>query len=441
MLVERYAALGGVCLNVGCIPSKTLLHVAEVLDAAEALAESGVAFGAPKIEIDRLRARKDAVVQKLTGGLAQLAKQRGITVHTGTGTLTGPKQCHIETAEDSVTVSFEHAILAAGSRPVRLPDLPDDPRVLDSTSALALDSIPEQLLVVGGGIIGLELATVYGALGSEVTVVEMQDRLMPGPDADLVRPLEKRLRERWAAIHLGTRVVRVDARSDGLHVRFEGEKAPEPRSFDRLLVAVGRRPNGDRIGADAAGLRVDQRGFVPVDDRLRTNLPHIHAIGDLARPPLLAHKASHEGKIAAEVIAGLPSAFDTAVIPSVAYTDPELAWVGLGEAEAKAQGIEVDVSRFPWQASGRALGMGRAEGLSKLLFAKETGRLVGAGIVGPHAGELISECALAIELGADAEDLALTIHPHPTLSETVAFAAEVAAGTITDLYLPKKRRR
>lgn len=441
VLVERHAALGGVCLNVGCIPSKTLLHVAEVLDAAEALAESGVAFGAPKIDLDRLRARKDAVVAQLTGGLAKLAKQRGVTVLTGTGTLSGPKRCRVETPDGDVTVSFEHAILATGSRPVPLPGLPDDPRVLDSTSALALDSIPAQLLVVGGGIIGLELATVYGALGSEVTVVEMQDRLLPGPDADLVRPLERRLRERWAALHLGTRVSRVDARSGGLHVRFEGEKAPEPRSFDRVLVAVGRRPNGDRLGADAAGLRVDERGFVPVDERLRTNLPHIHAIGDLARPPLLAHKASHEGKIAAEVIAGLPSAFDTTVIPSVAYTDPELAWVGFGEADAKAQGLEVEVSRFPWQASGRALGMGRAEGVSKLLFAKETGRLVGAGIVGPHAGELISECALAIELGADAEDIALTIHPHPTLSETVAFAAEVAAGTITDLYLPKRRGR
>ncbi len=441
VLVERYAALGGVCLNVGCIPSKALLHVAEVLDAAEALAESGVELGAPKIDLARLRARKEAVVGKLAGGLAQLAKQRGVTVVTGTGELTGPKQLRVDTADGPVLVSFEHAILAAGSRSVSLPDFPDDPRVLDSTSALALDEIPGRLLVVGGGIIGLEMATVYGALGAEVTVVELEDRLMAGPDADLVRPLEKRLRERWAGIHLGTRVTDVDAREDGLHVRFAGEKAPEPRRFDRILVAVGRRPNGDRIGAAAAGVRVDERGFVPVDDQLRTNLPHIHAIGDLARPPLLAHKASHEGKIAAEVIAGLPSAFDTAAIPSVAYTDPELAWVGLGEAEAKAQGIDVDVARFPWQASGRALGMGRPEGLTKLLFAQETGRLVGAGIVGPHAGELISECALAIEMGADAEDLALTVHPHPTLSETVAFAAEIAGGTITDLYLPKKKRR
>ncbi len=441
VLVERYPSLGGVCLNVGCIPSKALLHVAEVLDAAAALAESGVELGAPKIDLARLRARKEAVVGKLAGGLGQLAKQRGVTVLTGTGQLTGPKQLRVETADGPVVVSFDHAILAAGSRSVSLPDFPDDPRVLDSTSALALDEIPGRLLVVGGGIIGLEMATVYGALGAEVTVVEMQDRLMPGPDADLVRPLEKRLRERWAGIHLGTRVADVDAQDDGLHVRFDGKKAPEPGRFDRILVAVGRRPNGDRLGADAAGLRVDERGFVPVDDRLRTNLPHIHAIGDLARPPLLAHKASHEGRIAAEVIAGLPSAFDTEVIPSVAYTDPELAWVGLGEAEAKTQGIDVDVARFPWQASGRALGMGRAEGLTKLLFARETGRIVGAGIVGPHAGELISECALAIELGADAEDLALTVHPHPTLSETVAFAAEIAAGTITDLYLPKKKRR
>ena len=441
VLVERYASLGGVCLNVGCIPSKALLHVAEVLDAAEALAESGVELGAPKIDLARLRARKEAVVGKLAGGLAQLAKQRGVTVLTGTGQLTGPQQLRVETADGPVVVSFEHAILAAGSRSVPLPDVPGDPRILDSTSALALDEIPGRLLVVGGGIIGLEMATVYGALGAEVTVVELQDRLMAGPDADLVRPLEKRLRERWAGIHLSTRVAGVEAREDGLHVRFEGDKAPEPRRFDRILVAVGRRPNGDRIGAEAAGLRVDERGFVPVDERLRTNLPHIYAIGDLARPPLLAHKASHEGKIAAEVIAGLPSAFDTAVIPSVAYTDPELAWVGIGEAEAKAQDLAVDVARFPWQASGRALGMGRPEGLTKLIFARETGRIIGAGIVGPHAGELISECALAIELGADAEDLALTVHPHPTLSETVAFTAEIAAGTITDLYLPRKKRR
>jgi len=440
VLVERYPKLGGVCLNVGCIPSKALLHVAEVLAAAEALAEAGVAFGPAKLDLARLRAHKDAVVGKLTGGLAQMAKQRGVTVVTGSGRFTGPKALVVETADGEAAIRFEHAIVAAGSRGVPLPGLPEDPRILDSTSALALEEVPPRLLVIGGGIIGLELATVYAALGSEVTVVELLDRLMAGPDPDLVRPLEKRIRGRWAGIHLGVRVAAIEPRADGLHVRFEGEKAPPAARFDRVLVAVGRRPNGDRIGAEAAGLRVDERGFVPVDERLRTNVPHIHAIGDVARAPLLAHKASHEGKVAAEVIAGLPSAFDTTAIPAVAYTDPEVAWVGLGEAEAKARGVEVDVARFPWQASGRALGIGRAEGLTKLVFARDTKRLVGAGIVGPHAGELISECALAIEMGADAEDVALTVHPHPTLSETVAFAAEVAAGTVTDLYVPRRRR-
>ena len=440
VLVERHPTLGGVCLNVGCIPSKALLHVAEVLAAAEALAEAGVTLGPPKLDLARLRAHKDAVVGKLTGGLAQMAKQRGVTVVNGTGRFLDARTLAVDTADGEARVRFEHAIVAAGSRGVVLPGLPDDPRILDSTSALALEEVPGTLLVVGGGIIGLELATVFAALGSEVTVVELLDRLMPGPDPDLVRPLERRVRERWAGIHLETRVAAIEPRADGLHVRFEGAKAPPPARFDRVLVAVGRRPNGDRIGADAAGLRVDERGFVPVDERLRTNVPHIHAIGDVARPPLLAHKASHEGKVAAEVIAGLPAAFDTTVIPSVAYTDPEVAWVGLGEAEAKARGIEVEVARFPWQASGRALGMGRPEGLTKLVFARDTKRLLGAGIVGPHAGELISECALAIEMGADAEDVALTVHPHPTLSETVAFAAEVAAGTVTDLYLPRRRR-
>jgi dihydrolipoamide dehydrogenase len=440
VLVERYPTLGGVCLNVGCIPSKALLHVAEVMAAAEALAEAGVAFGAAKLDLARLRAHKDAVVGKLTGGLAQMAKQRGVTVVTGAGRFTGPKRLAVETADGEAAVAFEHAIVATGSRAVPLPGLPEDPRILDSTSALALADVPARLLVIGGGIIGLEMATVYAALGSEVTVVEMLDRLLAGPDPDLVRPLEKRIRGRWAGIHVGTRVAAIEPGADGLSVRFEGEKAPPAARFDRVLVAVGRRPNGDGIGADAAGLRVDERGFVPVDERLRTNVPHIHAIGDVARGPMLAHKASHEGKVAAEVIAGLPAAFDTTAIPSVAYTDPEVAWVGLGEAEAKARGVEVDVARFPWQASGRALGIGRGEGLTKLVFARDTKRLVGAGIVGPHAGELISECALAIEMGADAEDVALTVHPHPTLSETVAFAAEVAAGTVTDLYVPRRRR-
>jgi dihydrolipoamide dehydrogenase len=438
-LVERYPALGGVCLNVGCIPSKTLLHVAEVMAAARALGEAGVEFGEPKLDLARLRAHKDAVVGQLTGGLTRMAKQRGVTVLTGTGRLTGPKRLEVATADGAQSVRFEHAILAAGSRSSQLPGLPDDPRILDSTSALALDGVPPRLLVVGGGIIGLELATVYDALGSQVTVVEMLDRLMAGPDPDLVRPLERRIRGRYAAIRLGTRVALVEARADGLLVSLEGKEAPEPELYDAVLVAVGRRPNGDQIGAEAAGVRTDERGFVPVDERLRTNLAHIHAIGDLARPPLLAHKASHEGRTAAEVIAGRPVAFDTDVIPSVAYTDPEVAWVGLGEADAKQRGIEVEVARFPWQASGRALGMGRAEGLTKLVLAKGTRRVVGAGIVGPHAGELISECALAIEMGADVEDVALTIHPHPSLSESVGLAAEVGAGTVTDLYLPRRR--
>jgi dihydrolipoamide dehydrogenase len=441
LLVERYATLGGVCLNVGCIPSKTLLHVAEVMAAAEALGEAGVEFGAPKLDLARLHAHKQAVVDKLTGGLATMAKQRGVRVLTGTGRLAGPRRLEVATGDGATSVGFEHAILAAGSRAVALPGLPDDPRILDSTSALAIESLPRRLLVVGGGVIGLELATVFDALGCEVTVVEMLERLMAGPDPDLVRPLERRIRGRYRAIRLATRLERVEARSDALWVSLSGKDAPaDAEPFDAVLVAVGRRPNGDRIGAEAAGLRVDERGFVPVDERLRTNLPQVYAIGDLARPPLLAHKASHEGRTAAEVIAGQPAAFDARAIPSVAYTDPEVAWVGLGEAEARAAKIEVDVARFPWQASGRALGSGRGEGLTKLVFARESGRLVGAGIVGPHAGELISECALAIELGADAEDVALTIHPHPTLSETVGFAAEVAAGTVTDLYLPKRRR-
>jgi dihydrolipoamide dehydrogenase len=397
VLVEKYAALGGVCLNVGCIPSKALLHVAEVMSAARDLAEAGVEFGAPKLDLAKLRARKDAIVAQLSGGLAKLASQRGVTVVTGTGTLAGPKRLDVATADGvAIAIDFEHAILAAGSRPVKLPGFPDDPRLLDSTSALALDEIPRRLLVVGGGIIGLELATVYAALGSEVTIVEALDRLMPGPDADLVKPLQRRLEAGLAGIHLSTQVTSVEARSDGLLAAFEGEKAPAKDLFDRVLVAVGRRPNGDRIGADAAGVHVDERGFVGVDDRLATNVPHIFAIGDLARAPLLAHKSSHEGKTAAEVACGEKVAFDARAIPSVAYTDPEVAWVGLTESSARALKIEVDVARFPWAASGRALGMGRSEGATKLLFAKDTKRLVGAGIVGPHAGDLISECALAI---------------------------------------------
>jgi dihydrolipoamide dehydrogenase len=439
VLVERHAVLGGVCLNVGCIPSKALLHVAEVLAGARHLALAGVELGAPRIDLAKLRAHKDGVVRKLTGGLAQLAQTRTVEVVTGDARFAGPKRLAVTTAAGPVEIAFERAIVAAGSRAVKLPGLPDDPRVLDSTSALALDEIPRRLLVVGGGIIGLELATVYAALGSEVTVVEALDRLMPGPDPDLVRPLQRLLEPRCAGIHLSAKVASVEARADGLLVAFEGAKAPAKDLFDRVLVAVGRRPNGDRVGAEAAGLRVDERGFVPVDERMATNLPHVFAIGDVARAPLLAHKAMHEGKAAAEAACDRRAAFDARAIPSVAYTDPEVAWVGLGEAEARAQQREVEVARFPWSASGRALGMGRGEGLTKLVYAKDTKRVLGAGIVGPHAGDLIAECALAIELGADVEDVALTVHPHPTLSETVGLAAEVASGTATDLAPPRRR--
>jgi dihydrolipoamide dehydrogenase len=439
VLVERHAALGGVCLNVGCIPSKALLHVAEVLTTTRRLADAGIEFGAPKLDLAKLRAHKDGVVGKLAGGLAKLAQTRGVQVVTGTGAFTGPKQVRVSTAQGDIAIDFEHAIVAAGSRAVRLPGWPDDPRVLDSTSALALADVPPRLLVVGGGIIGLELATVYAALGSEITIVEALDRLMPGPDPDLVRPLERQLAPRCAGIHLATKVAAVEARADGLRVAFEGAKPPARDVYDRVLVAVGRAPNGDRIGAEAAGLRVDERGFVPVDERMATNVPHVFAIGDVARGPLLAHKAMHEGKAAAEAACGEKVAFDVLAIPAVAYTDPEVAWVGLSEADAKAQGRTVGVARFPWSASGRALGMDRGEGMTKLVYEPESKRIVGAGIVGVHAGELIAECALAIELGADVDDLALTVHPHPSLSETVGLAAEVAAGTSTDLAPPKRR--
>lgn len=439
VLVERDAALGGVCLNTGCIPSKALLHVAAVVEEARALAEAGVAFGPPRFDPDRLRAHKDRVVGTLSGGLRKLAEQRRVRVVRGTGRFAGPREIRVDTADGTVRVAFEHAVVAAGSEPVRLPGLPDDPRIMDSAAALEIEEIPERLLVVGGGIIGLEMATVYAALGSRVSVVELLDGLMLEADRDLVRPLEKRLRARLEAVFVKTRVVSAEAKDDGIHVRLEGAEAPGSDRFDRLLVAVGRTPNGGRIDAEKAGIRVDERGFVPVDDRQRTNVPHIHAIGDVTGPPMLAHKATHEGKVAAEVIAGLPAAFDARTVPSVAYTDPEVAWTGLTEAQARERGVAVHKAVFPWSASGRALGAGRGEGLTKLLFSAEHGRLVGAGIVGVHAGDLISEATLALELGADAEDMGLTIHPHPTLSETLAFAAEMAEGTITDLMPPRKR--
>jgi dihydrolipoamide dehydrogenase len=439
VLVERYPVLGGVCLNVGCIPSKTLLHLAEVVEEARDLARHGVEFGDPQLDLAKIRAFKTSVVGKLTGGLDGLARRRKVQVVRGEGRFAGPNLLRVEVPGGGATqIAFEHAVIAAGSRAVRLPGFPDDPRILDSTDALELAEVPERLLVVGGGIIGLELASVFHALGSRVTVVELERQLMPGTDPDLVKILHKRIAERYAGIFTGAKVTAVEAGGDGLHVSFEGEGLPARDVFDRVLVAVGRRPNGDRIGAEAAGIAVDARGFVPVDAQLRTNLPHVFAIGDVAGPPLLAHKATHQGKTAAEVIAGRKVAFEPRAIPSVAYTDPEVAWVGLTETEARARGIEVRRVAFPWQASARALGIGRAEGVTKLLVEPASNRLLGAGIVGRSAGELISELALAIEMGADAEDVALTIHPHPTLSETVAFAAELAEGTITDLYAPKR---
>jgi dihydrolipoamide dehydrogenase len=439
VLVERYPELGGVCLNVGCIPSKALLHVAEVMADARDLGEHGVSFGDPTLDLPRLRAFKDSVVKRLTDGLAGLASSRRVRVLTGTARFAGAHRLEVETRDGALALDFAHAIVAAGSRAARLPDLPDDPRILDSTRALALDALPRRLLVIGGGIIGLELATVYDALGSEVTVVELLGELLTGVDRDLARPLLRRIEKRYAGIFPGTRVTAIEPEEAGLRVSFEGPKAPEPSVFDRVLVAVGRVPNGARISAERAGVHVDERGFLPVDERRRTNVPHIHAIGDVAGGPLLAHKAIHEGRTAAEVIAGLPAAFDPKAIPSVAYTDPEVAWAGVTETEAAQQGLELRKGLFPWTASGRALGAGRSEGLTKLLFSQESGRLVGAGVVGRHAGELIGELTHAIEMGSDAEDLALTIHPHPTLSESVGIAAESALGTATDL--PAARRR
>jgi dihydrolipoamide dehydrogenase len=433
VLVERYAALGGVCLNVGCIPSKALLHVAFTIGEVAALAEHGVAYGTPAFDFAKLRAHKDAVVKKLTGGLSQLAKQRKIEVVTGTARLSSPNTVEVETAAGARTISFGAAILAAGSRSVSLPNLPDDPRVLDSTSALEVDGSAQRLLVIGGGIIGLEMAAVYHALGSAVTVVELLPQLLSGVDADLVRPLQRRIAQRYAGIHLATKVSEVRAEPDGLRVRFEGPNAPSESVFDRVLVAVGRRPNGDRIGAEAAGVSVDARGFVPVDAQQRTNVPHIFAIGDLCGAPMLAHKAMHEGKVAAEVAAGHKAAFDARAIPSVAYTDPEVAWVGLGEGEASQRGVAFEKASFAWAANGRALGLARSEGTTKLIYDGETKRLLGAGVTGVHAGELIAELALAIELGADVWDVALTVHPHPSLSETVGLAAEVGAGIVTDI--------
>ncbi len=439
VLVERFANLGGVCLNVGCIPSKALLHAAEVIAEAEELAHMGVTFGPPALDLAKLRAGKDKVVKRLTQGLTQLAKQRKVQVVQGVGRFEAPNRLSVQTGEGTVLVEFEHCIVACGSTPVRIPGFPyDDERLIDSTGALELRDIPKRLLVIGGGIIGMEMATVYSALGSQVDVVELQDGLIPGCDRDLVKPLQKRMDKRLNRILLATRVKEIKPRKAGLEVHFEGKGAPETERYDRVLVAVGRSPNGGKINAAAAGIAVGERGFIAVDQHMRTNVPHIFAIGDVVGNPMLAHKATHEGKVAAEVIAGLPALFDPMAIPSVAYTDPEVAWMGLTETEAKTRGIAYEKAVFPWMASGRALGIGRDEGLTKLLVEPGSKRLLGAGIVGPNAGELIGAAVLALEMGADVEDIGLTIHPHPTLSETFCLAAEMAEGTITDLMPPKR---
>ena len=438
VLIERYPTLGGVCLNVGCIPSKALLHVAKVITEADEMAHAGVSFGKPQVELDKLRAWKAGVVGKLTKGLSGLAKQRKVEVVQGVGTFTSPNMIRVEGKDGAKTVSFDHCIIAAGSSVAKIPGFPyDSPRLIDSTGALELPEIPKRLLVIGGGIIGLEMATVFDALGSKITVVELLDGLMTGADRDVVKPLEKRIAKRYEKIMLKTKVARIDVAKSGLKVTFEGEH-PGEDTFDYVLVAVGRRPNGRDIKAEAAGVTVNERGYIPADNQMRTNVPHIYAIGDIAGEPMLAHKATHEGKLAAEVIAGHKVAFDARTIPSVAYTDPEVAWMGLTETQAKAQGLEYEKASFPWAASGRALATGRDEGMTKLLFDKKTRRILGAGMVGVNAGELIAETVLALEMGADAEDIGLTIHPHPTLSETVFFAAEIAEGSITDLYMPKK---
>ena len=441
IMVERHQRIGGVCLNVGCIPSKALLHTAAVINEAEDMDEHGVSFGKPKIDIDKIRGWKDSVVERLTGGLKMLAKQRKVEVVRGEGRFASANSLVVATDDGDTTISFEYCIIAAGSRVTRIPSFPhDDPRMMDSTDALDLKEVPKRLLVIGGGIIGLEMATVYAALGAKITIVEMQNQLIPGADADIVRPLAKRVKARYENIFLDTAVTSIKPLKKGLKVSLDGKDAPETDTFDQILVAVGRNPNGLLIDADKAGVNVDERGFIAVDAQMRTNVAHIFAIGDIVGQPMLAHKATHEAKVAAEVISGLKAAFDPMTIPSVAYTDPEVAWMGLTEAEAKEQGVDYEKGAFPWAASGRSLSLGRDEGITKTLFDKKTGRIIGAGIVGTNAGELISEVVLAMEMGADAEDIGLTIHPHPTLSETVCFAAEMAEGSITDLMPPRKRK-
>lgn len=439
ILIERYPDLGGVCLNVGCIPSKALLHTAEIINEADAMAAHGISFGVPAIDLDKLRAFKESVIGKLTGGLKGLATQRKVTVVHGIAAFESPHSLSVSSDEGKTKIGFKQAIIATGSESIRIPGLPyEDARLMDSTGALELTDIPRRLLVIGGGIIGLEMGCVYDALGSSVTVVELSDGLMPGADRDLVRPLAKRLQTSFENIFLGSKVTGITAGDAGLIVQFEGGKAPESDTFDRVLLSVGRSPNGLKIGAENAGIDVDQRGFIAVDRQQRTNVPHIFAIGDVVGQPMLAHKATHEGKTAAEVACGLKSWFDAKTIPSVAYTDPEVAWMGLTETDAKANGIPYEKGLFPWAASGRALSIARSEGLTKVLYDPETHKILGAGITGVNAGELIAEAVLALEMGADIQDLALTVHPHPTLSETLNFAAEVAEGTVTDIYAPKK---
>jgi len=438
VLVEREPVLGGVCLNVGCIPSKALLHTAHIIHEAEELAQHGVSFAKPDLDVDKIRAWKQSVTKTLNDGLAGLAKQRKVTVVQGTGQFISANAVAVQTEAGTIQVNFEQAVIAAGSQPTKIPVFPnDDPRLWDSTDALALKEIPQKLLIVGGGIIGLEMATVYHAFGSEISVVELMEQIIPGCDKDLITPLFRRIKKQYKNIWLETRVTAIEAQSEGLKVSFDGKGAPESELFDAVLVAVGRRPNGKLVGAELAGVNVNEQGFIPVDKQQRTNVPHIFAIGDIVGNPMLAHKAVHEGKVAAEVAAGHKAGFDALTIPSVAYTDPEIAWMGLTENQAKQQGAEYDKAVFPWAASGRSLSMGRKEGITKILCDKETGRILGAGMVGPNAGELIAEAVLALEMGADAEDISLTIHPHPTLSETFGFAAEMITGTITDLYIKK----
>ncbi|MGV6810228.1 MAG: dihydrolipoyl dehydrogenase [bacterium] len=449
IMIERDPYIGGVCLNVGCIPSKALLHTAQIINEADEFAAHGVSFGKPEINLDQVRDYKDGIIKKLTGGLKQLAKQRKVKIVQGYGKFTTANTIAVEADDGETThIGFDNCIIAAGSRVTKLPFIPwDDPRVMDSTDALALQDVPERLLVVGGGIIGLEMATVYDALGSNVTIVELSSGLIPGADRDIIRPLENRIRKKYENIFLNTKVTAIKPTDDGLLCEFEPPAKPKPRekvapaqdTFDRVLVAIGRSPNGLLLDAEKAGVAVNERGFIDVDKQMRTNINHIFAIGDIVGQPMLAHKATHEGKVAAEVIAGHKAFFDARTIPSVAYTDPEVAWMGKTEDECKAEGIAYEKGSFPWAASGRSLSIGRNEGLTKVLFEKDSKRILGCGIVGTNAGELIAEAVLALEMGADAEDIGLTIHPHPTLSETINFAAEVAEGTCTDIYVPKKK--